>query len=318
MVSKMIKKEDIIIFESTVYPGCTEEECVPILEKNSKLVYNKDFFCGYSPERINPGDKINTIDKIVKVTSGSNAKSAQIIDNLYSSIISAGTFKASSIKVAEASKAIENAQRDLNISFVNELAIIFDLMKIDTSEVIEAASTKWNFLKFTPGLVGGHCISVDPYYLAYKSELLGYKPKVISSGREVNERMSHIISDQIFDMMVEREISIDKSDVLILGITYKENSSDIRNTRVVDVYNILKSKIQNIEVYDTNANPKVCKEELGISLIKSIEKKYDVIIIAVPHSDILELDFNNLKKQNNSIVYDVKSSIDIRLSDKRL
>tara|TARA_A100001011_G_C14311999_1_gene846045 strand:+ start:1951 stop:3219 length:1269 start_codon:yes stop_codon:yes gene_type:complete len=318
MVSKMIKKEDIIIFESTVYPGCTEEECVPILEKNSKLVYNKDFFCGYSPERINPGDKINTIDKIVKVTSGSNAKSAQIIDNLYSSIISAGTFKASSIKVAEASKSIENAQRDLNISFVNELAIIFDLMKIDTSEVIEAASTKWNFLKFTPGLVGGHCISVDPYYLAYKSELLGYKPKVISSGREVNERMSHIISDQIFDMMVEREISIDKSDVLILGITYKENSSDIRNTRVVDVYNILRSKIQNIEVYDTNANPKVCKEELGISLIKSIEKKYDVIIIAVPHSDILELDFNNLKKQNNSIVYDVKSSIDIRLSDKRL
>lgn len=318
MVSKMIKKEDIIIFESTVYPGCTEEECVPILEKNSKLVYNKDFFCGYSPERINPGDKINTIDKIVKVTSGSNAKSAQIIDNLYSSIISAGTFKASSIKVAEASKAIENAQRDLNISFVNELAIIFDLMKIDTSEVIEAASTKWNFLKFTPGLVGGHCISVDPYYLTYKSELLGYKPKVISSGREVNERMSHIISDQIFDMMVEREISIDKSDVLILGITYKENSSDIRNTRVVDVYNILRSKIQNIDVYDTNANSKVCKEELGISLIKSIEKKYDVIIIAVPHSDILELDFNNLKKQNNSIVYDVKSSIDIRLSDKRL
>ncbi len=318
MISKIIKKEDIIIFESTVYPGCTEEVCVPILSQNSKLTYNEDFYCGYSPERINPGDKINTIEKIVKVTSGSNEKSAQIIDNLYSSVISAGTFKASSIKVAEASKAIENAQRDLNISFVNELAIIFDLMKIDTSEVIEAASTKWNFLKFSPGLVGGHCISVDPYYLTYKSETLGYKPKVILSGREVNESMGHIITNQIFEIMNGRGISYEKSDVLILGITYKENSSDIRNTRVLDVYNILSAKFHKVDVYDNNANPRICKEELGISLINKIDKKYDIILLAVPHSDILKLDFNNLKKNENSIIYDVKSSLDHSISDKRL
>ena len=317
MLGKVIKKNDIIIYESTVYPGCTEEDCVPILESESGLKYNKDFFCGYSPERINPGDKINTLTKIIKVTSGSNLKTANQVNLLYSSIITAGTYKAPSIKVAEACKAIENAQRDLNISFVNELALIFDNMNIDTNDVLDAASTKWNFLKFKPGLVGGHCISVDPYYLAHKAESYGYYPQVILSGRRVNDNMGYFIANKVIKLMIQNNLNITKAKVLILGITFKENCTDIRNSKVVDIYNELKDFGLLVDVYDPNANPKEVKHEYGIALTDKLNK-YSAIILAVSHKEFLTLNLTKLKINSKSVIYDIKAVLDRKLVDGRL
>ncbi|MBS4064555.1 MAG: nucleotide sugar dehydrogenase, partial [Chitinophagaceae bacterium] len=250
MIGEILKKDDIVIYESTVYPGCTEEDCVPVLEEFSKLKFNVDFFCGYSPERINPGDKINTLTKIKKVTSGSTPEIAEIVDQLYKSIIIAGTFKANSIKVAESSKAIENAQRDVNISFVNELALIFDRIGIDTNDVLEAAGTKWNFLKYSPGLVGGHCIGVDPYYLAHKAESVGYSPQVILSGRRVNDNMGMFIANKVVKLLIHKGQVVRSARALILGITFKENCPDIRNTRVVDIYTELRQFGLEVDIYD--------------------------------------------------------------------
>ena len=262
MIGSVLKKGDIVIYESTVYPGCTEEDCVPVLEETSGLKFNTDFFCGYSPERVNPGDKINTLTKIKKVTSGSTAETAEIVNNLYQSIITAGTHLAPNIKVAEASKAIENAQRDVNISFMNELALMFERMDIDTSDVIEAAATKWNFLPFKPGLVGGHCIGVDPYYLTYKAESLGYHPAVVSSGRKVNDEMGVFVASKLIKLMIQKGIRIKYSNILILGITFKENCPDVRNTKVVDVYNELKTYNTNVDVFDPWANKKKFRKSL--------------------------------------------------------
>ena len=289
-----------------MYPGCTEEDCVPILEKFSRLMFNKDFFCGYSPERINPGDKVNTLTKIIKVTSGSDKKTATIVDNLYSSIIKAGTHKAPNIKVAEASKAIENAQRDVNISFINELALIFDRMEIDTNDVLKAAGTKWNFLKYKPGLVGGHCIGVDPYYLSYKAESLGYYPQVILSGRRVNDYMGIFIANKLVKLMLSKEIMIKKSKALILGVTFKENCPDIRNSKVLDIYNELIQYGISVDVFDPYANSDEVKSKFGINLVQNISK-YDSIVLAVSHSKFLKLDIENLKEQKHSIVFDCKS-----------
>lgn len=314
---KVLTKGDIVIFESTVYPGCTEEECVPILEKTSSLTYNKDFFCGYSPERINPGDKKNTIEKIVKVTSGSSKYSADLVDNLYKSVITAGTHKAGSIKIAEASKAIENAQRDLNISFVNELSIIFDKMKIDTTDVLEAASTKWNFLNFRPGLVGGHCISVDPYYLTYKAKSLGYQPDVILSGRQVNENMAEFVAHKLLNKMIEKSIEIVRSNIIILGITYKENCPDTRNTKIPEVYKHLKEKGARVSVYDPYASFEDVKKDFNIKMISNFEK-YDGIILAVSHSDFKKIDYDKLKRNSNSVIFDVKSFLNKNIVDARL
>lgn len=317
MIGKIIKKGDIIIYESTVYPGCTEEDCVPVLEKNSGLIYNTDFYCGYSPERINPGDKVNTLIKIKKVTSGSNDEVAEFIDELYKQIITAGTHKAPSIKVAEASKAIENAQRDINISFVNELALIFDRMGIDTQDVLDAASTKWNFLNYKPGLVGGHCIGVDPYYLAHKSESLGYYPQVILSGRRVNDYMGVFIANKVVKMMVQRGIPIKGANVLILGVTFKENCPDIRNSKVIDIYNELKQFNLNVEVFDNHASKDDVYMEYGISLIEKLGK-YSAIIVAVAHDEFLNLNYEIIKKEKNSILYDLKSFINRKIIDGRL
>jgi UDP-N-acetyl-D-glucosamine/UDP-N-acetyl-D-galactosamine dehydrogenase len=317
LVGSLIDNNDIVIYESTVYPGCTEEDCVPILEKHSGLTYNKEFYCGYSPERINPGDKVNTLTNIKKVTSGSNTKTADIVDNLYSSIIKAGTFRATSIKVAEASKAIENAQRDLNISFMNELAIIFDKMGLDTNDVLEAARTKWNFLNFKPGIVGGHCIGVDPYYLLYKSKKLGYLPKVILSGREINDKMGMFIGQKVESLMQEKQINLSKSKTLILGITFKENCPDIRNSKVKDIYNYLKNKNSQVYVHDPFANAEEVKKEFNIKLISNFEK-YDIIILAVAHSDYKDLNIVELKKDKDSIIYDVKGVLDRKIVDERL
>ena len=285
MLGKALSKGDIVIYESTVYPGCTEEDCVPVLEKYSGLKFNEDFFCGYSPERINPGDKVNTLTKIKKVTSGSTPQIAEIIDQLYASIITAGTHKAPSIKVAEASKAIENAQRDVNISFVNELALIFDRMGIDTTDVIDAASTKWNFLKYKPGLVGGHCIGVDPYYLAHKAQSLGYHPQVILSGRRVNDNIGMFVANKVIKLMISKGHKIHGSKALILGITFKEDCPDIRNSRVVDIYSELKQFGVNVDVYDPHADKTQVCIEYGIELIKDIETQYDAIILAVSHAE---------------------------------
>lgn len=306
MIGSVLKKNDIVIYESTVYPGCTEEVCVPVLEKESFLRYNIDFFCGYSPERIVPGDKINTLTSIIKVTSGSNKIISDFVDKLYSSIIIAGTHKAPSIKVAEASKAIENAQRDLNISFVNELALIFDRIGIDTQDVLDAAGTKWNFLKYKPGLVGGHCISVDPYYLAYKAENLGYYPEVILSGRRVNDNMSNFVSNKFIKMLINSEKRIKGAEVLILGITFKENCPDIRNTKVVDVYKELSEFGIKVDIYDYEACKLEVKQEYGIDLINTLSKKYDGIILAVGHEKFKKLNLNKLKKDKLSFVFDLK------------
>ena len=275
MLGKILKKDDTVIYESTVYPGCTEEVCIPLLEQASGLTFNTDFYCGYSPERIVPGDKVNTLTKIKKVTSGSTPEVANFIDDLYSSIITVGTFKAASIKVAEASKAIENAQRDVNISFVNELALIFDRAGIDTQDVLDAAETKWNFLKYKPGLVGGHCISVDPYYLAYKAENLGYNPEVILSGRRVNDYMSTFVANKMIKMLIKAGKQIMGSKILILGVTFKENCPDIRNSKVVDVYNELKEFGLHVDVFDYNADSEEVKQEYGIQLIDEISEKYE-------------------------------------------
>ena len=306
MLGKILKKGDTVIYESTVYPGCTQEVCVPLLEQASGLVFNEDFYCGYSPERIVPGDKVNTLTTIKKVTSGSTPEIADFVDDLYSSIITAGTFKATSMKVAEASKAIENAQRDVNISFVNELALIFDKVGIDTQDVLDAAGTKWNFLKYKPGLVGGHCISVDPYYLAYKAENLGYYPEVILSGRRVNDNMSTFVANKMIKMLIKAGKQIMGSKILILGVTFKENCPDIRNSKVFDVYNELKEFGLEVDAYDYQADPREVKEEYGIPLLAEIKDKYEGILLAVSHSKFLKLDIESFKKDSNSIVYDLK------------
>lgn len=318
MIGEVLKKEDIAIYESTVYPGCTEEVCIPILEKASGLAFNKDFYCGYSPERIVPGDKVNTLTTINKVTSGSTPDIADFVDGLYSSIITAGTFKAASIKVAEASKSIENAQRDLNISFVNELALIFDRVGIDTQDVLDAAGTKWNFLKYTPGLVGGHCISVDPYYLAYKAENLGYYPEVILSGRRVNDNMSSFVANKMVKMLIRAGKQIMGSKILMLGVTFKENCPDIRNTKVVDVINELTDFGLEVDAYDYEADPLELIEEYGINLISHINEKYDGIILAVSHTKFLELNIDLLKKDSDSIVFDLKGFLPRNIVDSRL
>lgn len=318
MIGKVIGIGDIIIYESTVYPGCTEEDCVPVLEKYSGLIYNQDFFCGYSPERINPGDKINTLTKIKKVTSGSNPQIAEIVDQLYASIITAGTHKAPSLKVAEASKAIENAQRDVNISFVNELALIFDRMGIDTTDVIEAAGTKWNFLKYKPGLVGGHCIGVDPYYLAHKAESLGYHPQVILSGRRVNDNMGMFVANKVIKLMISKGHLIKGSKALILGFTFKENCPDTRNTRVIDIYTELKQFGLEINIYDPWADPTEVKEEYDILISNKLESAdYNLIIVAVSHNEFLNIDFKKYK-ENGAIIFDTKSFIDRKMVDARL
>jgi len=319
MVGGVIKKGDIVIYESTVYPGCTEEVCVPILEKYSGLKFNQEFYCGYSPERINPGDKINTLTKIKKVTSGSNDKIASIVDNLYSSIIKAGTFKASSIKVAEASKAIENAQRDINISFVNELSLIFDKLGIDTQEVLDAAKTKWNYLNYQPGLVGGHCIGVDPYYLAHKSEEVGYHPAVILSGRKVNDSMGQFIASKVIKLMISKDIKIKNSKVLLLGFTFKENCPDIRNTKVIDVYNELINYKCNVEIHDPLASSDLAEEEYNVKLINTFNiNSYDAIILCVAHDAYRKINFQKITNRKKKIIFDVKSFLDKKIIDARL
>lgn len=318
MLGIVLKIGDIVIYESTVYPGCTEEDCVPVLEKISGLKYNIDFFCGYSPERINPGDKINTLTKIKKVTSGSNPAVALEIDQLYASIITAGTHLAPSIKVAEASKAIENAQRDVNISFVNELALIFDRMGIDTADVLAAAATKWNFLNYKPGLVGGHCIGVDPYYLAHKSEALGYKPEVILSGRRVNDNMGMFVANKVIKMLVAKDKVINGAKALILGFAFKENCPDTRNTRVTDIYKELKAFSMDVDIYDPWANRDEVKAEYGIEMINDIQfKHYDAVILAVAHQQFLDIDYRSIKEKG-TLIFDTKSFIDRNLVDARL
>ena len=317
MIGKVLKKGDVVIYESTVYPGCTEEDCVPVLERQSGLKFNEDFFCGYSPERINPGDKVNTLTKIKKVTSGSTPEIADWVDQLYRSIIVAGTHKASSIKVAEASKAIENAQRDVNISFVNELALIFDRMGIDTSEVLEAAGTKWNFLNFKPGLVGGHCIGVDPYYLLHKSESLGYYPQVILSGRRVNDNMGLFVANKLVKLLIQKGKKIGGAKTLMLGITFKENCPDIRNSRVVDIYRELRDFGMEVDVYDPWANKAEVKKEHGIDLVSELASTYDAIVLTVAHQEFLNLPFASLKAENG-IIFDIKSVLDRTLVDARL
>lgn len=316
-VGGVLKKGDIVIYESTVYPGCTEEDCVPILEKASGLKFNVDFFCGYSPERINPGDKQHRVTTIKKVTSGSTPEVAEKVDQLYKKIITAGTHKASSLKVAEAAKVIENAQRDINIAFVNELALIFDRMGIDTQEVLEAAGTKWNFLPFRPGLVGGHCIGVDPYYLTHKAESVGYHPEVIIAGRRINDNMGAHIAGKVIKLMAQHELPIHKSNILMLGITFKENCPDIRNSKVVDVIRELQSFGTTVEVYDPQADAEEVKHEYGLSLISKPNRKYHAIVLAVSHEEFKSLDWNSIKEPN-SVVYDVKgflkkSSVTARL-----
>lgn len=319
MLGGIIKKGDIIIYESTVFPGCTEEECVPVLEKNSGLQFNQDFFVGYSPERINPGDKVNTLTSVKKVTSGSTEEIAVEVDELYKKIITAGTHKAPSIKVAEASKAIENAQRDVNISFVNELALIFDRVGIDTNDVLEAAGTKYNFLKYKPGLVGGHCISVDPYYLAHKAEQLGYHPDVILSGRRVNDSIAKFVASKVVKLLIAKGGVIKDSEALILGVTFKENCPDVRNTKVVDIYRELSDYGVNVDIYDPWASKEEVKHEYGIKILDNLidGKKYDSLIIAVSHNEFLEMDLNTIKKEN-AVVFDTKACLDRSLVDARL
>ena len=319
-VGLCLKKGDLVIYESTVYPGCTEDDCVPVLELISGLVFNKDFYCGYSPERINPGDKVNTLTKIKKVTSGSTPEVAEEVDALYNSIIEAGTHKTSSIKVAEASKAIENAQRDLNISFVNELALIFDRIGIDTTEVIEAAATKWNFLKFTPGLVGGHCIGVDPYYLAQKAMEEGYNPEIILAGRRMNDGMGNYVAQEVIRLMIQKECKVKNGNVLILGVTFKENCPDIRNSKVIDVITELKKYNLQIDVHDPWANGDEVKREFGMPLVSdrsALKKNYDAVILTVAHSAFKDLDIQGHLSEK-AVVFDVKAFLDHNIIDGRL
>ncbi len=317
MIGSILKKGDLVIYESTVYPGCTEEDCVPVLEKSSALKYNQDFFCGYSPERINPGDKINTLTKIKKVTSGSTLEIANKVDALYSSIISAGTHKASSMKVAEASKSIENAQRDINISFVNELALMFDKMGIDTHEVLEAAATKWNFLLFKPGLVGGHCIGVDPYYLAHKATSLGYHPQVILSGRNVNDQMSSFISQKVTKLLIQYGFKVQGAKVLLLGVTFKENCPDIRNSKTFDIYSELKAMGADVVAFDPFANAQEVWDTHQINLVTTLGT-YDAIVLTVAHDFFKSLDYMQLKSNPTSILYDTKALLDKSIVTARL
>ncbi len=319
MLGSVLQEGDLVIYESTVYPGCTEEDCVPVLEKASGLTFNKDFFAGYSPERINPGDKINTLTKIKKVTSGSTPAIASRVDNLYRSIIEAGTHKAPSIKVAEASKAIENAQRDVNISFVNELSLIFDRIGIDTNDVIEAAGTKWNFLKYKPGLVGGHCIGVDPYYLAHKAQSLGYHPQVILSGRRVNDAMGQFVADKVVKLMIEKDHKIKGARALIMGITFKENCPDVRNTRVVDIYQELKQFGLEVDIYDPWADASEVEHEYGLTILSQLDELvvYNAVIVAVAHNEFLKFDYAQVKR-NNGVIFDTKAFLDRNLVDARL
>jgi len=354
LVANCLKKSDIVIYESTVYPGCTEEECVPLLEEKSGLRLNKDFFIGYSPERINPGDKVNTLVNVVKITSGSDEDTASRVDELYRKIIKAGTFKAASIRVAEAAKAIENAQRDVNISFVNELALIFDRIGIDTQDVLDAAATKYNFLPFKPGLVGGHCISVDPFYLAHKASQVGYQPNVILSGRRVNEQMASFVASKVVKLMSAKDILIKGARALILGITFKENCPDIRNSKVIDIYRELQDYGIKVDVYDPWASPEKVRAQFDIDLLRNLQgvkynsekeinkrkqhtqnysdfenvlehvvhteqqsDKYDAIILAVAHKNFNNLDITELKK-DNAVIFDTKGVLDRNLVDSRL
>ncbi len=319
MIGKTLGKGDIVIYESTVYPGCTEEDCVPILEKNSGLTFNTDFFCGYSPERINPGDKVNTLTKIKKITSGSTPEIADLVDALYNSILENGTHKAPNMKVAEAAKAVENAQRDVNISFMNELALICDRVGIDTNDVIEAAGTKWNFLKYRPGLVGGHCISVDPYYLAHKAKSLGYDPQVILSGRAVNNSIAKFIADKTLKLMIQHDQKIKNSNVLILGVTFKENCPDCRNTKVVDIAQELKEFGCNVDIYDPWASAEVVHHEYGEKLLPAIDpdKQYGAIIACVSHTEFLDFDFKKYREQG-TVIFDVKGFVPREFVDTRL
>jgi len=315
-VGKVLKKGDIVIYESTVYPGATEEECVPVLEKSSGLKFNEDFFAGYSPERINPGDKEHTVTKILKVTSGSTPDIAKKVDELYKSIITAGTHLASSIKVAEAAKVIENAQRDINIAFVNELALIFDKLGIDTKDVLEAAGTKWNFLPFRPGLVGGHCIGIDPYYLAHKAKEIGYHPQIILAGRRTNDSMGEFVANKVVKLMIHKGHTIKDSKVLVLGITFKENCPDIRNSRVIDVVRELEDFGVNVDVNDPWADNEEVKREYNLELKENYNlEEYDAIILAVAHNEFKNL---NLTKKDNQVIYDIKGILDKNLVDGRL
>lgn len=317
MIGSVLKKGDLVIYESTVYPGCTEEDCVPVLEKQSGLVFNKDFFVGYSPERINPGDKVNTLTTIKKLTAGSTPEIASKVDTLYASIITAGTFKVSSIKVAEAAKSIENAQRDINISFVNELALIFDRMGIDTHEVLEAAATKWNFLPFKPGLVGGHCIGVDPYYLAHKANSLGYHPQVILSGRNVNDQMGTFVTEKLMQLLTATGLPVKGAKALILGVSFKENCPDIRNSKAFEIYSQLSAAGMEVDAFDPYANAIEVKQKHAIDLVNALGK-YDAIILVVAHDFFKSLDYASLKLSNKTIIYDTKAFLDRSIVTARL
>lgn len=321
-IGKVLKKGDIIVYESTVYPGVTEEECIPMVEKASGLVFNVDFFVGYSPERINPGDKDHTVETIKKVTSGSTPQVADIIDKVYNSILINGTYKASSIRVAEASKIIENSQRDINIAFMNELAKIFNAMGIDTNDVIEAASTKWNFIKLKPGLVGGHCISVDPYYLIQKAQVYGVFPRVMSAARRLNDGMGDYVANQVIKLMNKKGILVKGAQILLLGIAFKENCPDIRNTKIVDIYSALKEYTDNIVVYDPWADPKRVLNEYGINIVTSdweiLSGRFDAVILGVAHKQFIDKDLRQLLKNNLGVVYDVKSVLSREQIDGRL
>ena len=317
-VGKVLKKGNIVIYESTVYPGCTEEDCVPVLEKFSGLKFNRDFYCGYSPERINPGDKEHRVSTIKKITSGSTPEIAETVNSLYSEIISAGIHKASSMKVAEAAKVIENAQRDINIAFVNELAMLFDLMNIDTLDVLEAAGSKWNFLPFRPGLVGGHCIGVDPYYLTHKAVHFGYNPEIILAGRRINDGMGAFVANKLVKQMIKKEVKINGANVLVLGITFKENCPDIRNSRVIDIIKELREFGCNVDVYDPWADKIEVKHEYGLDLISELDiNKYAGVIVAVGHNEFKDLDFLLMRK-NGTVVFDVKGILKRDLIDDRL
>ena len=317
-VGKVISKGDIVVYESTVYPGVTEEECIPVVEKVAGLKYNVDFFAGYSPERINPGDKLHTVEKIKKVTSGSTPEIGEKVNSVYASVITAGTHLAPSIKVAEAAKVIENSQRDINIAFVNELSKIFNKLGIDTQDVLDAASTKWNFLPFKPGLVGGHCIGVDPYYLAQCAQRHGYNPEIILAGRRMNDGMGEYVATEVVKLMLKKGIQVLNSDILILGFTFKENCPDVRNTKVIDIYNTLKDYGVNITVYDPWANPEVAKHEYGIDIMSQLPKaKFDAVILAVSHEEFKELDLMTSLKDVH-VIFDVKGMLDSKFVDGRL
>lgn len=317
-VGKVISKGDVVVYESTVYPGVTEEECLPVVEKVSGLKFNEDFFAGYSPERINPGDKLHTVEKIKKVTSGSTPEIADLVDSVYSSVIVAGTHKAPSIKVAEASKIIENSQRDVNIAFMNELAKIFNAMGIDTHDVIEAASSKWNFIKLSPGLVGGHCISVDPYYLIQKAQIYGVLPRVMFASRRLNDGMGAYVAEETIKCMNKKGVMVKGSKILLLGITFKENCPDIRNTKIVDIYNTLQEYTDNITVYDPWADPSKVKREYGIEIVNEVPKeKFDAAILGVAHKEFLDLDIKSLVKEGG-VIYDVKGILPREIVDARL